>query len=130
MILTGVLIVALCCLMQTPTSQKTQAIPLEVDRPSIDIGKISPQQKEVVSFALTNVSQSTVILLEPDSSCGCTGVQVNETRLKSGEKTNVIVNVDAGSIDGVTLVTIMIPYWLETEEIKKYLLLQVKFEVG
>jgi hypothetical protein len=102
---------------------------LMVDRSVLDLGKVVSNQKVKSIFLLTNSVSKNIRILEPMVSCGCSEVRIVESKLQPRKGTELFVNINVGSVSGVFVVSILLPYQVGLDETKKYIRLTVKFEV-
>jgi hypothetical protein len=67
--------------------------------------------------------------LDPETSCGCSEVNVGEKELQPQKSTKIFVNIDTRDSVGIYIVSVLIPYQVNIDDTKKYLNLVVRFEV-
>jgi hypothetical protein len=124
----GILLM-LCYFFVPDASKKTNLIELSVDKSDIDLGNFSKNQRVTATFVLKNVHSKIVHILDPETSCGCSEVSVVEKDLQPQKSTKIFVNIDTRNSVGIYVVSVLVPYQANIDDVKKYLNLVVRFEV-
>jgi len=100
-----------------------------------DFGSLARGAKAEYRFELTNIYQQEVHVVSARSSCGCTSVRVEKSRLKTHEKGAIVASINTGSFFGQKSATITVtfdkPFYAEVQlQVSSYIRTDVTFEPG
>ncbi|MEO9872726.1 DUF1573 domain-containing protein [Ekhidna sp.] len=98
--------------------------PIKWKTTSIDLGQVTKNEMKNLSFEFTNVTKSSIQILEAKGSCGCTNVKFPSGEIKAGETASITANFRSGSV-GAFKKNIRI----KTSESEEYTYLNFKGEV-
>ncbi len=72
--------------------------PLKWKSTSIDLGQVTKNEVQDLSFEFTNMTESPIRILEAKGSCGCTNVKFPDGEIKAGETASITANFRSGKV--------------------------------
>lgn len=72
--------------------------PLKWKTTSIDLGQVTKNEIQDLSFEFTNMTESSIRILEAKGSCGCTNVKFPDGEIKAGETASITANFRSGKV--------------------------------
>ncbi len=72
--------------------------PLKWKTTYIDLGEVTQNELQNLTFEFTNMSGSSIQILEAKGSCGCTNVRFPKGEIRSGETASITADFRSGSL--------------------------------
>jgi uncharacterized cupredoxin-like copper-binding protein len=98
---------AILCLAVSCTSLLGKPL-IQLSKLEHDFGTIKQETVVKKTVAIKNIGNSALIIIDVQTSCGCTGTKVDKTTIQPGEEGSLEIMFNSGSYNGIITRTIII----------------------